>query len=360
MSDPVALLLAVALLAGNAFFVGAEFALIAARRTQIEPLALGGSRRARITLRAMEQVSLMMAGAQLGITVCSLGLGAVGEPAVAHLLEGPLAAAGVPGALLHPIALVIALTIVVFLHMVLGEMVPKNIAIAGPERSALLLGPPLFAVVRLFRPFLVGLNLCANGVLRLLRVEPKEEVASTFTAQEVAGLVEESRREGLLDDEEHQLLTGALDFVERTAQMVVLPLSSLVTLPREASAGDLQDLCARTGFSRFPVVGADGDVVAYVHAKDVLDVPAERCHEPLPGSRLRPLATVLEGDPLREVLAQMQARGSHLARVLDPTTRRTVGVVALEDVIEELVGEVSGLASSGLGPTGEDRPTRGR
>jgi CBS domain containing-hemolysin-like protein len=346
VSDPVALLLAVGLLAGNAFFVGAEFALISARRTQIEPRARAGSRAARVTLRAMEQVSLMMAGAQLGITLCSLGLGAVGEPAVAHLIEGPLEAAGVPGALLHPIALAIALTIVVSLHMVLGEMVPKNLAIAGPERSALVLGPPLFAVVRLLRPLIVALNWCANAVLRLLRVEPKDEVASTFTVQEVAGLVEESRREGLLDDDEHQLLTGALDFVERTAESVVLPLDGLVTVPQGASVGDLQDLCATTGFSRFPVVGDDGDVVAYVHAKDVLDVPSERCGEPVPPTRMRPLATVVVGDSLREVLAQMQARGAHLARVLDPQTRRTIGVVALEDVIEELVGEVSDLAQS--------------
>ena len=135
MTDTTKLLLALALLAGNAFFVGAEFALISALRSQIEPRA-ETSRRARTTLVAMEQVSLMLAGAQLGITVCSLGLGAVGEPAVAHLIEPAFEAVGLPDALVHPIALVIALAIVVTLHMVLGEMVPKNIAIAGPEPSA--------------------------------------------------------------------------------------------------------------------------------------------------------------------------------------------------------------------------------
>jgi CBS domain containing-hemolysin-like protein len=287
----------------------------------------------------------MMAGAQLGITLCSLGLGAVGEPAVAHLIEGPLHSAGVPDALLHPIALVIALSIVVFLHMVLGEMVPKNIAIAGPERSALVLGPPMYAVAKVIKPFIWLLNTAANAVLRLLRVDPKEEVASTFTVQEVAGLVEESRREGLLDDDEHRLLVGALDFVEGTASRVVLPLSGLVTVPRLTTVRELEALCASTGFSRFPVVDeVGGDVVAYVHVKDVLGTSDEQRDEVLPASRLRPLATVLEGDSLREVLAQMQARGAHLARVLDPQSRRTVGVVALEDVVEELVGEVSDLA----------------
>src|SRR5687768_2882790 len=143
MTTGSALVLGVLLLIGNAFFVGAEFALIAARRSQIEPRAEEGSRMARTTLRAMEHVSLVMAGAQLGITVCSLGLGAVAEPAVAHLLEPILEAIRVPDQLLHPIAFAIALSIVVYAHVVLGEMVPKNLAIAGPERAALVLGPPM-------------------------------------------------------------------------------------------------------------------------------------------------------------------------------------------------------------------------
>ena len=353
MSNLTALLLAVALLAGNAFFVGAEFALISARRTQIEPRARQGSRRARTTLRAMEQVSLMMAGAQLGITLCSLGLGAVGEPAVASLIEGPMESAGVPDALLHPIALVIALSIVVYLHMVLGEMVPKNIALAGPERSALLLGPPLYAVVRVLRPFIRLLNAAANGVLRLLKVEPREEIASTFSSQEVAGLVEESRREGLLDDDEHQLLTGALEFVEGTAAKVVLRMEHLVTVRRGATVSELEALCARTGFSRFPVVGDDGDLESYVHVKDVLGIPADEHDSPLPDSGLRPLASVSESDSLREVLSHMQSRGAHLARVLEPDSRRTIGVVALEDVVEELVGEVRDLAAAGTASPGD-------
>jgi CBS domain containing-hemolysin-like protein len=353
VSTGAALLLAVVLLAGNAFFVGAEFALISARRTQIEPRALEGSRRARTTLRAMERVSLMMAGAQLGITLCSLGLGAVGEPAVAHLIEGPLDAAGIPEQLLHPIALVIALTIVVFLHMVLGEMVPKNIALAGPERSALLLGPPMYAVARAIKPLIWLLNAAANGILRLLRVEPKEEVASAFTVQQVAGLVEESRREGLLDEAEHRLLLGTLDFVERAATRVILPLDGLVTVPRDTTVRQLEALCAGTGYSRFPVVDREGgDVVAYVHVKDVLGTPDDQRDEVLPDQRLRPLATVLDGDSLREVLTQMQSRGAHLARVLDVDTGRTLGVVALEDVVEELVGEVRDLAQVSGPPTG--------
>ncbi|MBF6621351.1 MAG: DUF21 domain-containing protein, partial [Patulibacter sp.] len=189
MSDTVALLIGVVLLGLNAFFVGAEFALISARRSEIEPRAEEGSRAAKITLGAMEHVSLMMAGAQLGITICSVGLGYIAEPALAHLIEPLFEAIGIPSSLLHPVAFVIALSIVVYLHVVLGEMVPKNIALAGPERSALMLGPPLVMVVRILRPAIAGLNWVANVVLRGVGVEPKDEVTSAFTRDEVAGLL---------------------------------------------------------------------------------------------------------------------------------------------------------------------------
>jgi CBS domain containing-hemolysin-like protein len=341
MSNVTAIGIAVLLLAGNAFFVGAEFALISARRTQIEPRAAAGSRLARITLRGMEHVSLMMAGAQLGITICSLGLGAVGEPAVAHVLEPAFEWAGVPDALVHPIAFTIALAVVVTLHMVVGEMVPKNIAIAGPERSALVLGPPLYWLVTTLKPAIVMLNASANLVLRLLKVQPQDEVTSTFTADQVAGFVSLSRREGLLDQDEHDLLTGALQFTDATVGTVVLPRDSLVTVPQDVTVVDLEDACARTGYSRFPVTEpSSGELVGYVHLKDVLDTPPARRAQPVGREHVRPLCTVAQDVPLREALCVMQARGSHLARVVDPADAVTLGVAALEDIIEELVGEV--------------------
>ena len=340
MGDLTAIWIALLLLAGNAFFVGAEFALISARRTQIEPRAAAGSRLARTTLRGMENVSLMMAGAQLGITMCSLGLGAIGEPAVAHLLEPIFELVGVPDALVHPISFAIALAVVVTLHMVLGEMVPKNIAIAGPERSALLLGPPLYWLVTVLKPAIVLLNACANLVLRVLRVRPQEEVTSAFTADQVAGFVAQSRREGLLDQDEHDLLTGALQFTDAAVATVMLPLDRLVTVPESVSVSGLEEACARTGFSRFPVADASGELAGYVHLKDVLDTPDHARDHPVDRVHIRPLSTVGLDLPLRRALAVMQARGSHLARVVDPDTGRTLGVAALEDVIEELVGEV--------------------
>lgn len=345
MADGGALLVALALLAGNAFFVGAEFALIAARRTQIEPRAAEGSRAARLTLRAMERVSLMMAGAQLGITMCSLGLGAIAEPAIAHLLEIPLAAVGLSGAMLHAIAFTVALAIVVFAHMVLGEMVPKNIAIAGPERSALVLGPVLYGVVLLLKPLIVALNAIANVVLRMLRVTPRDEVASTFTADEVTALISESRTEGLLDAAEHDRMVGALSISVEPVSSLVVPPDELVVLPAGATPADAEAACVRTGFSRFPVADADGTLVGYVHLKDLLAVDRHEVDQPVAARWVRPLPRVDAGLTLDRALAALQASGAHVAAVVDGDD--LLGVAMLEDVVERLIGEVVDAAQAG-------------
>jgi len=349
MGDLAGVLLAVLLLAANAFFVGAEFALISARRSQIEPHAQGGSRMARITLTAMERVSEMMAGAQLGITICSLGLGAVGEPALAHLIEPVFHELHVPEAWLHPVAFVIAMTIVVFLHVVLGEMVPKNIAIAGPERAALILGPPMLGIVTVLRPIIAAINAIANAILRMLRIEPKDEIGSTFTREEVAALVEESHGEGLLAEDEYDRLSGALGFTEKTVAAVMMRPDSLATVARGSTGAQVEALCAATGFSRFPVVGDDGDLLGYLHIKDVLEPDEERRERPVGDRWIRPFATVTPDTLLHDALEVLQRRGSHMARVVD-VDGTTQGVAALEDVIEELVGEIRDAAHSDESP----------
>ncbi len=344
MSPAAALTLSVVLLVGNAFFVGAEFALIAARRSQIEPRARAGSRLARSTLAAMEEITLVMAGAQLGITVCSLGLGAVSEPAIAHGLEPWFERWGLPDGLVHPVALAIALAIVVYLHVVVGEMVPKNIALATPERAALVLGPPMMAVVLVVRPLIAVLNALANAVLRLLRIEPRDEVSSAFTREEVAALVEESRGEGLLADAEYDRLSGALGFSQKTVHAVVMAPASLATVRRGSTAAEVEELCAQTGFSRFPVVSDDGELVGYLHIKDVLEYDHDDDRDrPVADKWIRPLARVSEDDLLTDALETLQRRGAHMARVVD-TQGSVRGLVALEDVIEELVGEIRDAA----------------
>ncbi|MFI7582133.1 hemolysin family protein [Kocuria sp. M1N1S27] len=342
MSEGLAILFLVLLLGGNAFFVAAEFAMVSARRDQIEPRAAAGSGAAKIALKGIEDVSTSLAATQLGITACSLLIGAVGEPAIAHLIEGPMADLGVPEGLVHPIALVIALLVVTFFHMVIGEMVPKNIAIAKPAASALLLGPVLRVFVMVFRPFIWLMNHTANLVVRYaFKAQPRDEVASSFTSDEVAGFVAESGREGLLDEDEITLLTGALHFEHLTAEDVAIPAEQLRTVPRAATVSELEEICAQTGFSRFPVRAEDGVLVGYVHTKDLLGVPAERRHAPLPEEAVRRLGTVPAEAKLRHVMRSMQERNAHLALVDGRgTTAGDVSVVALEDVLEELVGEV--------------------
>jgi CBS domain containing-hemolysin-like protein len=310
------LLLVVVLLGASAFFVAAEFSLIAARRTVIEPMAVN-SARARATLKAMENVSEMMACAQLGITLCGVLLGALGEPAVAALLEPVFHALGVPETWLHPVSLVIALLLVVSAHVALGEMVPKNIAIAGPEQTALMLAPPLMAISKAIGPIIRALNHFSNAVVKLTGREPKDEISSSFTREEVADLVAESRREGLLDDEEHQRITSALDFDTTVVASVMVPDAEVVSVTPGVTPAEVERICAKTGFSRFPILEEDGRFSGYLHIRDVIDIPAQQRDQPVPPQKIRPLPTVLPATDLRTALDRMRRIGAHLAEVAD-------------------------------------------
>ena len=336
----LALWITVLLLLLNAFFVGAEFAAMAARRSQLEPLAAAGSRRAQICLVALEQIGSLLACAQLGITVCSVLLGAISEVALHHALEPVVEAAGLPTAFADGVALALALLIVIYLHVVVGEMIPKNIAIAGPERSALVLVPALLFVTRVLRPVIRVMEAVAKGLVRAFGIEPKDEIASTFTAEEVEHILAESHREGLIEEEQHGLIGAALEFSDKDAVDVAVPIEELVTLPLTATPDDIERLVAKRGFSRYPMVDESGGLVGYLHLKDVLYADDDARELPVPVKRRRKLATVHSADEVEEVLATMQRTGSHLARVVD-TEGREIGVVFLEDVLEELVGEVT-------------------
>lgn len=222
-----AVLLALLLIGANAFFVGAEFALISARRDRLEALAEQGKATAVTVIRAGEQLPAMLTGAQLGVTVSSILLGRVGEPAVVKLLQLSFGLSGVPPALLHTLSLAVALAIVVALHVLLGEMVPKNIALAGPERTAMLLVPLYLVYVRLARPFIAFYNNCANAILRLVGVQPKDELDIAVSTAELSEMIAESLSEGLLDHEEHTRLTRALRIRTRLVADVAVPLVNI-------------------------------------------------------------------------------------------------------------------------------------
>ncbi|MCY1676565.1 hemolysin family protein [Pseudarthrobacter sp. SL88] len=332
------------LLVVNGFFVGAEFAVISARRSQIEPKAEAGSKAAKTTLWAMEHATLMLATSQLGITVCSLIILNVSEPAIHHLLEIPLGLTSLSYEAISIIAFIVALLLVTFLHVVLGEMVPKNISFSVPTRAALILAPPLVVVARIFKPVIWTLNGIANSILRLFKVEPKDEATSAYTLDEVANIVEQSTRDGMLKDTTGAL-TNAFEFTAKTVADVQVPLADIVLLPETATPADIQQAVARHGYSRYILTDSNGEPAGYLHLKDVMDLTSpEKFARPVPAKRIRRLASAFAGSELEDALAAMRRTGAHVARVSD-AEGATTGMLFLEDIIEELVGEVQDATS---------------
>jgi len=343
MSDWAGIIWLFVLLIGNAFFVGAEFAVISARRSQIEPRAEKGNRAAKTALFAMEHATLMLATSQLGITICSLLILNVSEPSIHHLLEVPLAVTGLPEAAVGTVAFVITLVLVTYLHVVFGEMVAKNIAFSIPDRAVLLLAPPLVWISKIFHPVIWTLNWIANAVLRLFRVEPKDEANSTFTLDEVATIVDESRREGVLQDASGTV-SAVVEFTDKEAADIAVPLDQLVTLPATTTPAAIEKAVAKHGYSRYVIVDDEGVPSGYVHLKDILRAAQggrenEQPDEPVPDKRIHHMVPVQETTDLEDVLSVMRRSGRHLARVRN-ASGETTGVLFLEDVIEELVGEV--------------------
>jgi CBS domain containing-hemolysin-like protein len=343
MGDALGVLLSILLIGVNAFFVGAEFSLISARRDRLEALAEQGKARAVTVIRAGEQLPSMLAGSQLGVTVASLLLGRIGESSVANLLRRAFGLTGMHPAVLHTLSLAIALAIVVTLHVLLGEMVPKNIALAGPERTAMLLVPPYLVYVRAARPFIVFYNRCANVVLRALRVEPKEELDFTVSPAELSAMIAESVSEGLLDPEEHTRLTRALQIRTRVVGDVARPLADIRAVPVAAAGsgptvGAVEEALAQSGYSRFPVVNLDGKFIGYLHIKDVLTLDDDP-KTVIDLAWVRPLPQVPKSLPLADALSRMRRSNSHLALVTDDDGG-VVAMVAMEDLVVDLVGTV--------------------
>ena len=332
MSTTWAVLLSVALLALNAFFVAAEFALVASKRYRLEHAAASGSRAARAALAGSRELSLMLAGAQLGITLCSLGLGALAEPALEHLLSPLLSAVGLPEAPSHVVSFLLALLIVTFLHLVVGEMVPKSWAISDPERSATILAVPFRAFARMVGPVLTVLNAMANGILRLLKVEPQDQLAQAHGPEELQLLLEESRARGTLPVEQQELLSSMLRLQRTTLADVLVPAGQLVTVEPGASADEIEALSRDCGRSRLAVEGPDGAILGVVHIRDV--VRATTTGRPSTASELMTAPfTLPAGTTVTEAVTAMRGARAQLAFVGDS------GFVALEDLLEQVIGE---------------------
>jgi CBS domain containing-hemolysin-like protein len=326
---------------GTGLFVASEFALVNLDRSELEARRAGGERRLGPTISALKRTSTHLSSAQLGITLTTLLTGYTMEPALSSLLSGPLASLGVPAELEVVVSAIVAVTLATLLSMIIGELVPKNFALALPVVTARVVIPFQIGFTAVFKPAVALLNNTANAILRSMGVEPKEELSGARTAEELSSLVRRSAREGSLDRDTATLLARTLAFAGHTAQDVMTPRPRLITVERSATSDAVIELARTTGFSRFPVTDDDiDDIVGIVHVKQVVAVPREKRAD-VPVSALASDALrVPETMKLDALLAELRASGFQMAIVVDEYGG-TAGVATLEDLVEELVGEVS-------------------
>ncbi|MFF9572674.1 hemolysin family protein [Streptomyces sp. NPDC014685] len=340
MTTPLLLLSAAFLLIlANGFFVAAEFGLVTVERPDAERAAAEGDRRARTVVEALRELSFQLSGTQLGITITSLVVGMLAEPALAQLLDGPLTATGLPDGAVPGISVVIGMLVASAVQMVIGELVPKNWAVSRPLQVARFVAGPQHRFSAVFRPVISLLNTVANRLVRLMGVEPTEELASARTPGELVSLARHSAEAGTLEQDTADLFVRTLSLAGLTAQHVMTPRVKVSALQSSATAADVLNLTRATGLSRFPVYRERIDeVVGMVHLKDALAVPAaDRLRTPAGRIAVLPLL-VPETLPVEQLLQRL--RNEQPIAVVVDEYGGTAGVVTLEDIIEELVGEV--------------------
>jgi len=337
MSTPLALIISVILLALNGFFVAAEFSLVASKRHRLEEAAASGSRAARAAIAGVSELSLTLAGAQLGITLCTLGLGWLSEPAVAQLLHPLFELLHIPDGVSHVIALIIAVAVIGLLHILLGELAPKSWAISNPERSALALALPFRAFTYVFRPLLIVLNWLANLCVRLVKVTPQNELASAHGPDELRLLIESSREHGTLAEPEHDLLTAMLALQNTTVAQVMTPIAQLSTVPAAATAREVELTSRREGRSRLAVVSSGTTICGIVHVREAARATTGGGTTLLASDLMTAPLELAAGTPVATAIRTMRDQRSQLAVVHDGD--QPVGVVALEDLLEEVIGE---------------------
>ncbi|MCC6435344.1 MAG: HlyC/CorC family transporter [Acidimicrobiales bacterium] len=343
----IAILIGVVLLVANALFVAAEFASITARQTSLEAKAAAGSRAASVALESTRNLQLQLAGAQLGITMASLGLGSVLEPFVDEQLRNLAAAVpAIPEGVAHPMAFVVSLLVVVVLHTMLGETVPKNLAIAAPEATLMALAVPYRGYLWLFRPAIAVLNTAGNLGTRLVGVTPSRGLERASSPAAIAAMVEASHEEGLIEEFAHGLLAGALELANKPVSAIVTPWADVVAVQLHDSVADVEAVTVATGHSRLPLVPQGRDTVRwFLHTKDLLAVPLEERHLPVPPTYWRKLLLCRPDESIAALLRDMRRGRVHLALIVEaggpavggPTP---LGVVSLEDILEELVGDI--------------------
>jgi CBS domain containing-hemolysin-like protein len=337
----IGILIGLLLTVGTGFFVAAEFALLNLDRPELEARRQRGERGWGLTIRALRSTSTNLSSAQLGITLTTLLTGFVMEPAISSLLLPAFTKWGLGDTVGHVVAGVVAVTLATALSMIIGELIPKNFALAIPHHTARFVMPFQTAFTTIFRPVVLGLNKTANGVLRLFGIEPKEELSGARSPEELASLLRRSASEGKLEEDTATLLGRTLAFSERTATDVMTPRLRLSTLEPGDTARAVLELARRTGYSRFPVLGESvDDVLGIVHVKNAMAVPGEKRAEVAVSALMSPPLRVPETMPLDNLLTELRGRGFQLAIVIDEYGG-TAGIATLEDLVEELVGEVA-------------------
>lgn len=346
MSTTWAIVILILLLLLNAYFVAGEFALVSSRKDRLENMLEEGHTRARAVIDASEHLSIMLATCQLGITIASVLIGKISEPAVASLLEVPLKAIHIEGAWLHTISFIVALSLVSYLHILFGEMVPKNLTIAGPERVGIVIVPSLVFLTKISRPLIMFFNRFANGTLRLVfRVEPRDELEHNVTAAQLKSMIGDSAGEGLMAEEEIIRLDRAIEASDRAVQSVMIPVQKMrsIQLSEETiPLAQLREIVEETGYSRYPVLSKNGNYLGFLHVKDVICYLVNDHAEEtsIPTSVIRPLITFPSDATIDSVSARMRRARSHLALVAHKDNDEIIGFVALEDLMEEFVGTV--------------------
>lgn len=333
----------VVLLLVNGFFVALEFALVGSRTSRLEPIAAAGDRRAQRSLSAMRELGVQLAGAQLGITIASLVLGLVGEPAMAKVFEhGAERLPFLPESWIRPVGYVLGLLVIVFAHMVVGEMVPKNLTLTRPESTLRVLVGPNRWWLAVARPLVRSLTWIANLGVRAFGVEPRDELSDVHTVEELQMLVSASHEEGAIPDLSAELLSGVLDFAGERAGDVMVDRASICAVPVDASVAAIEDVVRERAHTRVLVVGEEGldDVVGFIHSKDLLAVDADDLDGPLPHRLVRRNLVTTEDESLESLLLSMQRRRIHVAVVVGPD-ESTVGLVTLDDLLERLVGDIT-------------------
>jgi CBS domain containing-hemolysin-like protein len=337
LGDILGLLAVLVLVFLNGFFVAAEFSLVKVRETRISELVADGSRRARVAHNLVSNLDAYLSAVQLGITMASLGLGWVGEPALSHLLQPPLRLVGLTSdTALHTASAIFAFAVITFLHIVIGELAPKSLAIRRSEPTALWVAAPLRWFYVVFLPVIWLFNSAALGLLKLLRIEPATEAELAHSEEELRMIIMASQEGGHIDEVEENIMRRALTFGERSVTDIMVPRTEMAALPADLPISDALQEVAVSNHTRYPVYEEDlDDTIGYVHVKEIYRTPAERPVRSL----LRPIGFISETASIEMALQRFQSTRTPLAIVVDEHGG-TAGIVTIQDVIEELIGEV--------------------